>query len=100
MCVVARIGQIRRRGLIWYRYAISSVLDRGCQSLLNGDCVLNGRHYSAIGTDVVEIKATFLAVLQPFVADLITAYSVCVRVRRTGPKYWALLIYMRCSSAS
>ena len=39
---------------------------------------------SAIGAYVIEIKAAFLAIFQPLVADLIAADMVCVNFWRDG----------------
>ena len=49
--------------------------------LLNCKRQSDGRHHSAVGTNIVEVEAAFPAIFQPFVADLVAADLVFTDLR-------------------
>ena len=52
--------------------------------MLDCDCALDGSRHPAVGTDVGGVETMFLAIFQPFFADLIASDPVLVNFRREG----------------
>jgi hypothetical protein len=50
---------------------------QGVNFFLNVDGELQGRHNAAVRADIVQFQTPFPPILEPLLAHLITAYSIC-----------------------